>query len=350
MEKRKMISFPEIGQFRQVIKTVTDKTRYSGRDANGDPIFDASKVLPTLTFTGTVKLHGTNAGVTLTKDGDMYAQSRENVITVENDNAGFAFFVESNKEVFKNLFKTLEFRDSDFITIFGEWAGGNIQKGVAINGLPKMFVIFAVKLSYKDELKKNYFLTDDETKHLKSVESKIYNILDFENYTIEIDFSNPQLAQNKLIELTQEVERECPVGKAFGNIGIGEGIVWKCDTFMENETFRFKVKGEKHSSSKVKVLAPVNTERLNSIKEFAEYAVTESRLEQGIEKVFTSVNEQIDIKKLGNFLKWITSDIIKEETDTLKDNGLEPKDVNSAISNIARNWFLVKWNDLKNIE
>ena len=123
---------------------------------------------------------------------------------------------------------------------------------------------------------------------------------------------------------------------------IGEGIVYKTDT--ERGTLRMKVKGEKHSSSKVKTLAPVDTEKVSSIKEFAEYAVTESRLNQGIEKVFTSVNEQMDIKKMGDFLKWITNDIIKEEMDTLRDNGLEPKDVTSAISNIARKWFLDKWN------
>ena len=342
MEKRKMITFPEIGQFRQIIKVINDNTRYSGKDENGDAIFDASKRLPTLTFTGTVKLHGTNAGVTLTKDGDIYPQSRENVISVEKDNAGFAFFVESNKEVFKEFFKTLDIRDADYITIFGEWAGGNIQKGVAINGLPKMFVIFAVKLSYDDEAKSNYFLTNEETKHLKNVDAKIYNVLDFENYTIDIDFENPHLAQNKLIELTMAVEAECPVGKAFGNLGTGEGIVWKCDT--AKGTIRFKVKGEKHSSSKVKTLATVDTEKVSSIKEFAEYVVTESRLEQAIEKVFTSVNEQIDIKKMGDFLRWITNDVIKEEMDTLKDNGLEPKEVTTAISNVARKWFLDKWN------
>jgi len=223
-----MITFPEIGQFRQIIKLVHDQTRYSGRDENDDAIFDASRVLPTLTFTGTVKLHGTNAGVTLTRNGDMYAQSREHVITTENDNAGFAFFVESNKENFKNLFSTLEFRDADYITICGEWCGGNIQKGVAINGLPKMFVIFAVKLSYEDnETKDNYFLTDDETKHLKNVDERIYNILDFETYTIDIDFNEPQMMQNKLIELTLAVEAECPVGKYFLNEVLFDNVAYE---------------------------------------------------------------------------------------------------------------------------
>ena len=125
---------------------------------------------------------------------------------------------------------------------------------------------------------------------------------------------------------------------------IGEGIVYKYDT--PRGTIRMKVKGEKHSSSKHKVLAPVNTEKVNSIKEFAEYVVTESRLNQGIEKVFTSVNQPIDIKKMGDYLKWINNDVMKEEMDTLKHNGLEPKDVNNAISSLARNWFLDKWNNL----
>ena len=74
--------------------------------------------------------------------------------------------------------------------------------------------------------------------------------------------------------------------------------------------------------------------------------MTESRLNQAIEKVFTSVNQPIDIKKMGDFLKWINNDVMKEEIDTLNDNGLEPKDVNSAISNLARTWFLDKWNNL----
>ena len=35
----------------------------------------------------------------------------------------------------------------------------------------------------------------------------------------------PKLSQNKLIEITEEVERQCPVGKYFNQTGIGEGVV-----------------------------------------------------------------------------------------------------------------------------
>ena len=96
--------------------------------------------------------------------------------------------------------------------------------------------------------------------------------------------------------------------------------------------------------SKTFVLAP------DSFKESLSAEQACQAMQHGIEKVFTSVNKPLDIKEIGNFLKWIVGDVIKEESDTLKDNGLEPKDVNGAISNIARNWFLVKWNDLKNIQ
>jgi hypothetical protein len=42
-----------------------------------------------------------------------------------------------------------------------------------------------------------------------------------------------------------------------------------------------KVKGAKHSSSKVKTLAKVDVVKLENAKAFVEYCFTESRLNQG---------------------------------------------------------------------
>ena len=275
-------------------------------------------------------------------------------ITKKNlsDNAGFAFFVESNKEIFNELFKTIDIKDADFITIFGEWCGGNIQKGVAINDLDKMFVVFAVKLSYNidptDENDKriNFYMKSEDFKSIKSTDNQIFNIHDYPTYTIDIDFENPADVQNQMIEITSEIEKECPFGKAFGISGVGEGCVWKHHK-EDGSVLQFKVKGEKHAGkSKVKKLQIVDVEKLNSVKEFVEYVVTEGRLNQGIEKVFTMNGEDIDIKKMGQFLKWIMSDIVAEEMDTFKENGLEPKDVGKFVSNKARKWFLEKWNKI----
>lgn len=340
---KKMIKFPSIEQFRTVVANVNRRYNFVGLDENGDAIYDPSLTKPVLTFKGTVKLHGTNAGVSFNESG-YWAQSRENIITPEKDNAGFAFFVESKKEVFKkfvdqilsvNLFDI----HNHTVTIYGEWCGGNIQKGVAITNLPKSFFIFGVKVtphtSSEEELKQKpaYWIPSH---YLKSPEDNIYNIEDFQTWTLDIDFNMPQLVQNKLSELTIAVEEECPVGKAFGFSGIGEGIVWSCE--YQGVVHRFKVKGEKHSSSKVKTLANVDVEKIESIQKFVDYAVTESRFNQALENVFPN-EEPIDTKKLGDVIRWVVNDVIKEEMDTMVENKIEPKDVNKYLSSKVREMF-----------
>ncbi len=343
-----MIKFPSIEQFRTIVSNVLRHFNFVGLDEAGEAIYDQTLPKPTLKFKGTVKLHGTNAAVSFSfgcskEDSEYWAQSRENIITVENDNAGFAFFVESKKEVFKEFAKQIDslnlfdVRDN-IVTIYGEWCGGNIQKGVGISNLPKSFFIFGVKVSPKaldaeGNAKPAYWIPYH---YLKSPDDNIYNILDFPTYEIEIDFNMPQLVQNKLSELTLAVEEECPVAKAFGFSGIGEGIVWT--TELNGTVHRFKVKGEKHSSSKVKTLANVNVEKLESIQAFVDYAVTESRFKQGLENVFPN-EEPINVKKMGDLIRWVVTDITKEETDTLVENNLEPKDVNSQISGKVREMF-----------
>jgi len=340
---KKHCSFSHIGQYRNIVRTITERTRYVGKDENGNAIYDNLRPLPVQTWKGTIKTHGTNAGVTMNKDGEIWAQSMENIITVESDNAGFAFFVESHKDIFRTFFEQIDFKGYDYVTIFGEFAGGNIQKNVAINGLPKMFIIFDIKRSYDTiEQGDNIYSTEEEIKQFRSNENNFYNVYDFETYEVEIDFNNPEIAQNKIVELTLQVENECPIGRYFGSIGIGEGIVF---SYIDENGVksRFKSKGERHSVSKVRKLASVDIEKVNSINEFVEYAVTENRLNQGLEKIF-GIGGEIDVTKTGDFLRWVVGDVIKEEMDTMVENGLEPKQVAPAISKKGKNWLFEKLN------
>lgn len=340
------IRFPKIGAFRQVIKAVQDKCEFTGLDENDEPIFDSSKPKPTLTFTGTVKLHGTNAGISFSKEDGIWAQSRTSIITTENDNFGFAFFVEKNKEVFEKLFNRLVCRDNEILTIFGEWIGKSIQKGVAISQLDKAFVIFAVKSTLiNDDGEKGEVKWLDHT-FLSSKENRIFNISEYENYTIEIDFNIPGEVQDRLLKITDKIEKECPFAKEFGVSGVGEGVVWTNHT-SKFKTLRFKVKGEKHSAKdkNKKQRVAIEPEKLKSIQEFVDYAAHVPRFEQAIEKVFKTI-ENIDIKKMGEFIKWIINDIVEEEMDVMKESNLEPKEVNKFISNKARNWFLEIWNKI----
>jgi len=325
------ISFPSIVQFRNTIKSVRDNCDY-----NNVPY-------PVIKFIGTVKIHGTNAGVGYNRQtGEMWCQSRERIITVDNDNAGFAFFVAANEEYFRRglqLVADYSPEGYDNILVFGEFAGGSIQKNVAITGLPKFFTVFETFAAKDNEEKirtrlHDYFM-DNSSRFCNSV-------LDFPRYEIDIDFNNPQASVAELERITNLVEAECPVGKHFGVRGIGEGVVWKsCDWIYPDLVF--KVKGEKHSVSKVNKgtgIAATSPELQSSIDEFVAYAVTEERLQQGIQRVFTETGKTLDIKETGTFLKWVFSDICKEEQDVLVASGLEPKQVSGVIPQVARKWFM----------
>ncbi len=73
----------------------------------------------------TEKIDGTNAKILITEDGDIFTGSRTKWITPQDDNAGFARWVEGNKN---DILKLGAGRH------FGEWWGSGIQRGY---GLPK---------------------------------------------------------------------------------------------------------------------------------------------------------------------------------------------------------------------
>lgn len=327
-------SFPDIEQFRNVIVNIIHKSRYVGNDENGYPIYDETISLPTLKFNGTIKLHGTNAGIIFQYTDGKYecrAQSRSSIITIENDNAGFAQYV-SKLDVDVILNKITIPSDFPDIKVFGEWCGKGIQKKMAINNLDKMFVIFAIKIG-------DVWLNKKDIADIKDESQRIFNIMNYETYEIDIDFNDPKTAADKMGELVTKVEKECPVGKSFGFNGIGEGIVWTCiTTDWEGSRFWFKTKGEEHKGTKTKEKVAVDVERVNSIKSLVETVVAEPRLLQGIDQMRQN-NLSIERKNLGFFLKWIFNDVVKEESDTITKNNFTTKDISSAISEYARKWF-----------
>lgn len=356
---KEFIKFPSIEQFRTVIKEVRSRAQFVGLDAEEKPIFDRTKSLPIIKYRGTAKIHGTNASVCY--DGTEYwAQSRNNILTLEKDNCGFAYFAEKNKEFFIDYINAIvdniqlqhDYNNDSYaldnkftrptIAVFGEFAGNGIQSGVALSALDKKFIIFGVWIVFDEHA---FWFSDDTSKDLLEYiidknQNYIFHILQFETWDLEIDFENPTLIQNELIRITKEVEAECPVGKYFGIVGIGEGIVLKpTDESWNNSRFFFKSKGEKHSATKVKKLNSVDVEKVNSVNEFAENVCTEARLKQGLDYL-REQNLDADIKNTGAYLKWVTSDVFKEETDVLIASGLEPKDVGKKISDISRRWFM----------
>jgi len=307
-------------------------------------------------FANNVLVHNSNATWCVNqRTGEMWAQSRERILSIESDNAGFAFFCKAKEDALiklaNKITKQYGIKDS-IISIYGEWAGPGIQKGVGICQIPtKSFFIFDAKITkITDEESEGRWvdITFDEEipfglcTSLSAANHDIYNIYDFGGWTIEIDLNDPKRSVNDLIELTEEVERECPVSHSFGiKESVGEGIVWR--TVIDGTVHRFKVKGEKHSSSKVKTVASVDIEKLNSIQEFVDYAATENRFNQAIEYVFAQNNIEPDITKIKLFINWINNDIVKEEISVLANSGLEFKNVVGLISKRSASWFISRY-------
>lgn len=341
---KKAIKMPSIEQFRNAIHHIIKATRFTGLDENEDPIYNNDK-LPVLNAIGTVKLHGTNASICYNVEHGIWAQSKKNIITSEKDNAGFAFFVENNEDIILDLIH--EFNTAykinlhyNTVSIYGEWAGKGIQKNVGISELDKKFYIFGIKVTPHREEDPAFWL-ESNVFCLKGIEG-IFHVKDFKTFELDIDFNNPLLSQNEMVDMVEEVETECPVAKAFDVSGIGEGIVFEVNYF--DVIYRWKMKGEKHAGkSKVKTAKKVDNDKLQLVIDIVEKVTPEWRLAQMYQETFDTLNGgKGDIKKTGDYLRTLINDVMKEEASTISEAGLIPKDINASISKKARLWFMKK--------
>lgn len=248
----KHYSFPSIEQFKNVRRNVQYKTQYKGLDDAGEAIMDRNAILPLINYEGTVKLHGTNAGLIIKNDGSFYCQSRERLLTIENDNAGFAWYMHSAERI-ADLVQLQDNFPSGWQTmaVYFEWAGGNIQKGIALNEIGKSAFLIGARLINGDGEKEEWL----DIRNWKLLPKGFFNIYDFPTFTIGIDFQEPIYAVEQINKWVLEVEAECPVGKAFGISGIGEGLVFKpVGPDYNNSGFWFKAKGDAHVNGQKKII------------------------------------------------------------------------------------------------
>jgi len=211
--------FPSIDQFRNTVKNIRNQCSYDGIDEEGKAKFKRVDNFPTLDFFGTVKAHGTNAAIRHDSEtSDILFQSRERIITPLDDNAGFATHFHTRQQYVRDLldgYRAVFGTPNDPVIIYGEWCGGNIQKGVALAELPKMFIIFAIRIGIDENT--TWIRGDNVDFDVPFVPSdpSVRLITEFPTYRLTVDLNNPEYAQNKLVELTDEVEQECPIGKTF---------------------------------------------------------------------------------------------------------------------------------------
>lgn len=353
--------YPSIEQFNKIVQNTKKAMRFHNLEE------------VVLKFMGTTKLHGTNGsiGVVYEKGEPVYqVQSRNNILTLESDNAGFAQFALNPKvksfvkEKIEKIYNKLSQEEKVkvlSIFVYGEWAGSNIQKGVAITQMEKFFAPFdvAIYLEKENQEENNQevfvrkWLDQKEVEEFKNEELRIFpisTVVNPEYLNIKFDAISLEKVAKELSNLTVEVEKEDPFAKHFGFSGVGEGIVWKVvyEEDYGNQfdlrkigDLRFKVKGEKHAVSKVKTLAPIDFEKVAKLTEAVDKYVTENRLNQGIDYL-NEMHKELIVKNTGFFIQWIQKDILKEEQEEILISGLEWKKLSGLIAKKSAEWFKQK--------
>lgn len=349
-----MIKYPETVQYREVVHDVISKA---------SPFQKRGQPLPILKFIGTVKLHGNNAAIAYQNGKNYWCQSRNRIITPAEDNAGFAnnFYGLANEFFERHVLPNCPtaqkyYNQGAKIVIFGEWCGGDIQPTVALCQLSPMFVIFKIRIipsndhgraatitvdpEQQGEKCQSFWLEPQEWIHVQWHERSIYNIYEFATYEIDIDFKEPELSQDKLTKITEEVEQQCPVAAYFHVFGVGEGVVWT-EWEQSRGDLCFKVKGRLHLVSQNRSLVSTSPTKFSNVNEFLNYACTVNRMQQAIEYM---QEEQISVeaKHIDVFLRWLTEDIIKEEKDTMAISNINPRQIHRLINSRAEAWFLTK--------
>lgn len=355
--KLKCIKYPKIPAFDAAVLNVKRATTYVGRDEDNNPIWDNTQMMPTITFEGSVKIHGTNSSVRYDNIHGLRAQSREHIITsnkrpvdgVQGDNAGFCKHMEDNEKVYMGIIESYVSShnidlDKNTLVIYGEWAGKGIQSKVAITQLDKAFYCIGVRVKpiiecdFNDEADKEFRHPSTWIKEIGLVynyDARIFNMKMFKSYEIKVDFSDAQKSEEYLESLVDEVEAECPVANEFGVKGIGEGVVFKA--IYKGRMIMFKIKGEKHSGSKIRVPVKADPIKVKNIDDFVEKYITKERVMKGIENGI--VGEEPTIKHTGNVLKWVMRDVITEELHTLEASGLTSKEVSPKMIHNTKKYF-----------
>lgn len=319
----------DIESLRHLVENVNRHCEYNSLDTK-----------PSIKFKGTVKLHGTNGAVRV-QGGNVTAAGRNRVLTIQQDNYGFAHFVAGRAELFSTLAQNFI---SDDVTFYGEWCGQGIQKSVAIASLPKMFVIFGIF----DHASNEWF--DIHSPKLRLVDTKVLNenniwlVTQAQTFAVNIDFNDPTPAAEAIKAYTLQVEELCPFSALHGVDGLGEGIVWVSDDYPVR--LHFKSKGEKHKKAGTERRhVEIDPEKVASINSLVDLLLPEWRLEQGFSYLRDN-NIPAANTSTGEYLKWIAKDVLKEESDRIAANPFPWKELNGHVMVRAKQYFFDHLNEM----
>ena len=292
--------------------------------------FAARRGIKSASFTGTVKLHGSNAGIRFERDSQRgVPQSRRQVLADGLGLAGFGVFA-NLPAVQAEMGRLAEavlwaFPKHDAVTFYGEWCGGNVQKGVALNQLPKQWVVYDYTVTIGSQ--------GEDTRHLPfgsrfSADLSaigLRSIVEAPKAHVDVDFTDAEsLRQFKAFveDITFDWTAECPWGKINGVTGLGEGAVWTADgELYHHRDMRFKSKGEAFTGRNHKVRikkdeGPIAAHMIE-MTEFLQQVAHPRRLEQMVFEVTDGSPDDLEMRHIGAAIKWLLKDVRDEDAEAL---------------------------------
>lgn len=325
----------------------------------------ASHELPVV---GTVKLHGTHADVVFpspASSDEFRLQSRNRTtLTLENDNQGFAAFVLARKcrllELKNRIMDRYQylrpgapsFPADHPLIIAGEFVGSGLTQltGTAINTLPyQSFVVLGLKIAGKWQLDEDYASICQGEEFERD---RIYHISCGGIIKETLDIRRTGANIDNLLNHMNAAAARCPFAASLGIEGGGEGIVWKPYTARTDETmgdvrsywppeFWLKTKAEEFWATQKITAQPKY--RLGATRDtaaqFARAAVSERRLQQGLEYLEEMGMDTTKKTCTGDFIKWLSKDVMVEEALEIKKLGVPDHWVTTEVRMIAIAWF-----------
>ena len=324
------VKFPSIESFSHV-------WRFMHRKMDPQPIRYGAKI----------KLHGTNGGVRVNADGTVVAQSRSRDLTPDDDNCGFAKWVETVASQFHVPPHTMQGEAGaepiQHITYFGEWAGKGIQNTDAVTKLDrKYFFVFAIQIN--DVMHTDPVFIEGVTPDLDDLLVLPWHHV----FTSPVDW-NDAASANQMIEMINDSvekigERDPFIHEVFGIEGVGEGLVMSPITANYEGIDRdfysaltFKAKSEAHRVKATVKAVSVRMEVPEEARSFVDMFVTEARCEQALREACGGMAEK---QRTSDFLKWLGGDVKKESETELELADLEWKTVAPLVNKAAAVWFI----------
>jgi len=321
------VKWPSIDNFKNVHWHINSKKEY---------------LETVIAYVPKVKLHGTNAAIQIFPDGKVVAQSRNRILSREEDNHGFCAFVGDTEDYWASLSK------GNHLTVFGEWVDPKMHKEKTATQklddkyfFPFLVIVDGKNLIFRDEELASCF-GDDVLDSVRPIREE-FDVLTID-YLDPVSIKMAQTTINLQVKFLSKMDLF--IHEEFGVDGPAEGLVYY--PLMHNMsldtlgTYSFKAKSVAFQTTAAK--SPAATELPPEVHKnltaFTDMVTTERRLRQGVEEACKGT---FDIKQTGTFVGWVSKDIHKECQAELAEAKLEWKNpLLKYISTKAANWFITR--------